>query len=440
VRTEGILLGVLAAIALGLPGAGRAQDIQEEAYGAKFQTTYVWQRKYPFGAAYSGPNSLVPDIEKSYSFTATAALGARVWRGGELYCDPEIAQGVPLSHLMGLGGFTNGEIARTSGPTASLYAARLFLRQTWDLEGRREAIESDANQLAGSADKRRLVLTAGKLSILDLFDENAYSHDPRKEFLNWSLMTYGAYDYAADSRGYSYGVALEYFHDEWALRGGRFMMPKESNGLALNPRILESFGDQIEIERSHQLRGQPGKLRLLGYRNQADMGGYRDALADAQGSGAPPDITTTRKRRVKYGFGVNLEQSLTAATGIFARGSWNNGEAEEFAFTEIDRSISAGVSVAGTGWKRPSDTLGLAFVRNGLSAAHRDYLAAGGLGFFIGDGQLSYRPESIFETYYSFGLVKDAWLSLDFQRIFNPAYNADRGPVSVASARFHYGF
>jgi carbohydrate-selective porin OprB len=170
------------------------------------------------------------------------------------------------------------------------------------------------------------------------------------------------------------------------------------------------------------------------------MGGYRDALADAQGSGASPDITTTRKRRVKYGFGVNFEQSLTAATGIFARGSWNNGEAEEFAFTEIDRSISAGVSVAGTGWKRPSDTVGLAFVRNGLSAAHRDYLAAGGLGFFIGDGQLSYRPESIFETYYSFGLVKDAWLSLDFQRIFNPAYNADRGPVSVASARFHYGF
>jgi len=440
VRTEGILLGVLAAIALGLPGAGRAQDIQEEAYGAKFQTTYVWQRKYPFGAAYSGPNSLVPDIEKSYSFTATAAIGARVWRGGELYFNPEIAQGVPLSHLTGLGGFTNGEIARTSGPTASLYAARLFLRHTWDLGGGREAIESDANQLAGSADRRRLVLTAGKLTIQDLFDDNAYSHDPRKEFLNWSLMTYGAYDYAADSRGYSYGVALEYFHDEWALRGGRFMMPKESNGLALNPRILESFGDQIEIERSHQLRGQPGKLRLLGYRNQADMGGYRDALADAQGSGAPPDITTTRKRRVKYGFGVNLEQSLTAATGIFARGSWNNGEAEEFAFTEIDRSISAGVSVAGTGWKRPSDTLGLAFVRNGLSAAHRDYLAAGGLGFFIGDGQLSYRPESIFETYYSFGLVKDAWLSLDFQRIFNPAYNADRGPVSVASARFHYGF
>ena len=439
-RTEGILLGVLAAIALGLPGAGRAQDIQEEAYGAKFQTTYVWQRKYPFGAAYSGPNSLVPDIEKSYSFTATAAIGARVWRGGELYFDPEIAQGVPLSHLTGLGGFTNGEIARTSGPTASLYAARLFLRHTWDLGGGREAIESDANQLAGSADRRRLVLTAGKLTIQDLFDDNAYSHDPRKEFLNWSLMTYGAYDYAADSRGYSYGVALEYFHDEWALRGGRFMMPKESNGLALNPRILESFGDQIEIERSHQLRGQPGKLRLLGYRNQADMGGYRDALADAQGSGAPPDITTTRKRRVKYGFGVNLEQSLTAATGIFARGSWNNGEAEEFAFTEIDRSISAGVSVAGTGWKRPSDTLGLAFVRNGLSAAHRDYLAAGGLGFFIGDGQLSYRPESIFETYYSFGLVKDAWLSLDFQRIFNPAYNHDRGPVSVASARFHYGF
>jgi hypothetical protein len=440
VRGDRIWRGVLAAISIPLAGATQAQDAPEEAYGAKIQTTYVWQRKYPFGAAYSGPNSLSPDIEKSYSFTATAALGARIWRGGEVYLDPEVAQGVPLSRLTGLGGFSNGEIARTSGPTPTWYAARFFVRQTWGLGGGREAIESEANQLAGSADKRRLVLTAGKLSIQDLFDDNAYSHDPRKEFLNWSLMTYGAYDYAADSRGYSWGVALEYFHDEWALRGGRFMMPKESNGLALNPRIFESFGDQIEIERSHQLRGQPGKLRLLAYRNQADMGGYRDALADAQGSGVPPDITTTRMRRVKYGFGVNLEQSLTAASGIFARGSWNNGEAEEFAFTEIDRSISAGVSVMGTGWKRPSDTLGLAFARNGLSAAHRDYLAAGGLGFFLGDGQLSYRPESILETYYSFGFAKDAWLSIDFQRIFNPAHNADRGPVSVASARFHYGF
>jgi high affinity Mn2+ porin len=436
VRRSVVLAGALAL----LSGAALAQEIEEEAYGAKFQATYVWQRKYPFGAAYTGTNSLIPEIEKSYSFTATAALGARLWKGGEIYLDPEVSQGVPLSHLTGLGGFTNGEIARTTGPTPTFYVARAFLRQTWGLGGDREAAESDANQLAGSVERRRLVLTAGKLSLQDLFDDNAYNHDPRTQFLNWSLMTYGAWDFAADARGYSWGVALEYFHDDWALRAGRFLMPKQSNGLALNPRIFYSFGDQVELERAHTLWGQAGKVRLLAYRNQADMGGYRDSLDNAAASGSPPDLATSRKKRTKYGFGVNLEQSLSGDVGAFARASWNNGEAETFAFTEIDRSISAGVLIKGSTWGRASDSLGIAYVRNGISGPHRDYLAAGGLGFFIGDGQLSYRTEEIFEAFYSLGVVKDVWVSLDFQRIFDPAYNADRGPVSVASARLHYGF
>ncbi len=354
-----------------LPAVVHAQDVPDEPFGAKFQTTYVWQRKYPFGAAYSGPNSLSTDREKSYSFTATAAFGAQTWTGGELYFDPEITQGVPLSRLTGLGGFTNGEIVRTSGPNPTLYRARLFVRQTWGLGGGMETLESEANQLAGGVDRRRVVLTAGNLSVLDLFDDNAFSHDPRTQFLNWSLMTHGAYDYAADARGYSWGFAVEYFQDGWALRAGRFMMPRESNG---------------------------------------------------------------------YGFGVNLEQNLSATTGIFSRASWNNGEAEEFAFTEIDRSVSAGTTVKGSAWGRAADSLGIGFVRNGLSSPHRDYLAAGGLGFFLGDGALRYRPETIFEAYYSLNVAKETWISADLQRIFNPGYNADRGPVTVASARLHYGF
>src|SRR6266699_881547 len=199
---------------------GHAQEVQEEASGAKFQATYVWQRKSPFDAAYSGVNSLSPSREKSYSFTATAALGTRTWSGGELYFNPEVAQGVPLSRLTGLGGFTNGEIARITGPDPTIYRARLFARQTWGFGGGKENIESDANQLAGSIDRRRLALTVGNLSVLDLFDDNAYSHDPRTQFLNWSLMTHGAYDYAADARGYSWGLALEYFYDPWAFRAG----------------------------------------------------------------------------------------------------------------------------------------------------------------------------------------------------------------------------
>jgi carbohydrate-selective porin OprB len=218
------------------------------------------------------------------------------------------------------------------------------------------------------------------------------------------------------------------------------MMPAHSNGQSLNAHILQSFGDQIEVEHSHRLGGQSGKLRLLAYRNRADMGGYSDAVAAAEASGTTPDITTTREPRVKHGLGVNLEQNLTAASGVFARASWNDGQAEEFAFTEIDRSVSAGVLVKGSGWERPSDTLGFALVENGLSAPHREYLAAGGLGFFLGDGALRYHTEDIIESYYSMNVTRYAWISADFQRIFNPGYNADRGPVTVFSARLHAEF
>ena len=407
----------------------------DENASARFQATYVWQQKRPFSAAYSGPHSLSTEREKSYSLTATAGFGFRPWQGGELYFDPELAQGVPLSALTGLGGLTNGEIARTSGPETRLYRARMFVRQTWGFGGGGESLEPGLNRLAGHADRRRFVVTAGNLSVTDVFDDNAYSHDPRTQFLNWSLMTHGAWDFAADARGYSWGAALEYYHDDWVVRAGRFLMPKESNGLALNYRILSSFGDQVEIERSYAPGGKSGKVRWLAYRNQAEMGGYGDALAQA--AGGAPDLTGTRKKRVKYGFGVNVEQSLSDATGLFARASWNNGEAEEFAFTEIDRSVSGGVQIKGSDWRRPEDMLGFAFARNEISRSHRDYLAAGGLGFFLGDGALTYRPEYVFESYYSISAAKAAFVSLDFQRILHPGYNADRGPVTVFSIRLH---
>jgi len=419
---------------------GCAQDVPEEA-GAKFQATYVWQRKSPFAAPYSGPHSLSPDREKSYSLTATAALGTRTWRGGEVYFNPEVAQGVPLSGLTGLGGFTNGEIARTSGPSATFYRARLFARQTWGLGGGGEKLESDANQLAGSVDRRRLVLTAGNLSVLDIFDDNSFSHDPRTQFLNWSLMTHGAYDYAADARGYSWGLALEYLSDDWTLKAGRFIQPKEPNQLALDPRIFRHYGDQIEIERVHAFADRPGKLRFLVFRNVARMARYQDALDLAAQVGGPPDINAVRTvERVKRGIGLNLEQEISPSVGLFGRASWADGQTETYAFTEIDRSLSGGVSVKGGAFGRARDTLGIAYVRNALSTAHRDYLAAGGLGFFLGDGALDYRPENILETYYSLNVVKDFWFSVDFQRISNPGYNADRGPATVISGRLHYGF
>ncbi|TMH93474.1 MAG: carbohydrate porin [Betaproteobacteria bacterium] len=425
---------------LALAQFGYAQDAPEET-SAKVQTTYVWQGKSPFGAPYSGPHSLSPDREKSYSFTATAALGTRAWTGGEFYFNPEVAQGVPLSGLTGLGGFTNGEIARTSGPNPTFYRARLFARQTWGFGGGSESVQSDANQLAGSVDRRRLVLTAGNLAVLDIFDDNRFSHDPRTQFLNWSLMTHGAYDYAADARGYSWGFALEYFHDASTLRAGRFIQPKEPNQLALDPRVFKHYGDQVEIERAYALANRPGKLRILVFRNVARMAGYQDALDLAAQAGGAPDINAVRTvERVKHGLGLNFEQEISPTVGLFGRASWADGQTETYAFTEIDRSLSGGVSVKGGAFGRARDSLGIAYVRNGLSTAHRDYLGAGGLGFFLGDGALNYRPENILEAYYSLNVAKNTLFSADFQRISNLGYNADRGPATVVSARLHYGF
>jgi len=440
VRRNGIQWSILVAGILALAQVGYAQDVPEET-SAKFQATYVWQRKSPFDAPYTGPRSLSPDREKSYSLTATAALGIRTWRGGEVYFDPEVTQGVPLSGLTGLGGFTNGEIARTSGPSPTFYRARLFARQTWVFGGESEKAESDANQLAGSVDRRRLVSTVGNLSVLDIFDHNSFSHDPRTQFLNWSLMTHGAYDFAADARGYSWGFALEFLYDDWRLRAGRFIQPKEPNQLALDPRIVKHYGDQIEIERAHALAGRPGKLRFLVFRNVARMARYQDALDLAAQTGGAPDINAVRTvERVKRGFGFNFEQEISPSVGLFGRASRADGQTETYAFTEIDQSLSGGVSLKGGTFGRPQDTLGIAFVRNSLSAEHRDYLAAGGLGFFLGDGALRYRPESILEAYYSLNVAKDTSFSADFQRISNPGYNADRGPATVISARLHYGF
>ena len=416
------------------------QDIATETWDAKFQSTYVWQSKQPFSAAYSGPNSLAANYEKSYSFTATGYFGARLWQGAEAYLNPELVQGVPMSNLVGLGGLTNGELQKTAGAKLKLYRARLFLRQSFGLDNERENVESDFNQLAGSRYKNRVVLTVGNLAVSDIFDANSYAHDPRTQFLNWALLTHGAYDFAADSRGYSWGGAVEYFDQDWVFRIGRFLQPRQSNGLPLDWRFFVHYGDQAEIERDYQWGTLPGKIRLLAFRNVVVAGAYRDALRDAAQSGNIPDVGNVRKQQSKYGVGVNWEQLLSPTLGLFVRAAANNGATETYAFAEIDRSLSSGITARGQNWGRPEDVLGVALAQHSLLIAHRDYLAAGGLGFFVGDGRIRYKAEQIFETYYNLNLRKSSALAFGFQRIFNPAYNADRGPVSVGSARLHVEF
>jgi hypothetical protein len=414
-----------------------ADDAAQEDFKVHAQTTYVWQQKPGFSALYSSDFSLKPEKERSYSFSATAAFGWRLAANTELYFNPEATQGVPFSHLTGLGGLANSEQQKTGGPELKFYRARLFIRQNWNLGGEKEQLAPSFNQLAGLQDRHRITLTVGNLAVSDIFDGSAIAHDGRTQFLNWALLTHGAFDYAADARGYSWGAALEYYADDWVMRGGRFMQPAESNGLALDTRIMRHYGDQLELEHAHTLGKLPGKVRLLAFRNQALMGSFRDALADAPNNGGVPDVSRVRTERSKIGAGLNIEQAITPELGVFARASWNDGASETYAFTEIERSLSAGAALNGSGWQRAQDTLGIALVRNGLSQAHRDYLAQGGHGAFIGDGRLNYRPEDIAEMYYSLGITPAVYLTLDLQHIRNPAYNADRGPVSVASVRLH---
>lgn len=432
-------LALAAAGAVVHAAAARADDddgkVGEERWNAHFETTYVRQQKPAFPAKYSGPNSLTTQSESSYSFTATAFFGVRLWPGGEFYFNPEAAQGKPLSGLVGLGGFTNGELARVTGETLKVYRARLFLRQTFGLGGGTERLEDDANQLAGTVDRRRVVVTAGNFSVLDIFDENAYSHDPRTQFLNWSLYTNGAFDYAADARGYTWGLTIEYLDDGWGVRAGRFIQPKEPNGLELDPRIMSFFGDVIEAERSYRINDQPGKVRLLVYRNRANMAAYADAIAAAEGTGAPPAFDGVRRTQTKSGAGINFEQALASDVGIFGRAGFNDGKTETYAFTEIDQTLSGGTYLRGARWGRPDDTVGIGFARNGISAQHRQYLALGGLGFFLGDGRLNYGNELVFETFYNVQVARALQITLDYQHIENPGYNRDRGPVNVYSVR-----
>lgn len=433
-----LLLGVLPLSALA--------DWQGSDWDAKFQTTYNWQRHPAYSAAYSGPNSLISGHEKMYTYSSTAFIGWRVWQDGELYFDPEVAQGVPFStNLIGLGGYTNGEITRAAGTRPVIYRQRLYLKQTWNQGGGAQHIASGPNQLEASYDRDRFVLTMGNFATLDVFDGNRYAKDPRTQFMNWGAWTYAAYDYAADARGFGWGVAAEWYQQDWVWRLGRMSGPKEPNGLAVDLALTRHYGDQIEVEHAHEWLGEPGKVRLLGWRNRARLASFTDArnwLTAHPGNYTGPDalIAVRNSDKIKYGYGVNVEQALNKDIGVFLRAMRSDGRTETLAFTEVDGSVATGITVSGQLWQRSNDGLGVALMQNTLSAARRDFLAGGGTSFFIGDGKLNYRPEAILETYYSWGWRAGYTLSADYQRIVHPAYNADRGPIDVYGVRLHAEF
>ena len=407
-----------------------------------FQQTTVYQMQPGVNGNYASDFSLSSKQEDAISLTSTLFFGTKLWKGAEAYFNPELAGGSGLSKARGIAGFTNGETFRIGDPSPQPYIARAFITQKFTLNNNKIWQPDGLNKIASFQPEKYFSITAGKISLADYFDNNSYSHDPRSQFLNWSLMSNGAWDYAANTRGYTVGIVLQYVSPTWSFRYAGALVPENANGPTLASNFKKYNAHVVEVEKTIHINIRKGSIKILVFENFANMGNYANAIKNLL-PGSIPDITTTRTGGVnnKYGFGINFEQAITDNIGVFSRLSWNDGINETWAFTEIDQSISAGISMDGKMWHRHEDLLGIAFVANGISANHANYLKAGGKGFMIGDGKLNYGNEMIFELFYNFLLHEDHfWLAPDYQLVVNPAYNIDRGPSNVFALRLHVEF
>lgn len=411
----------------------------EQAFAIHGQATTVVQAVGGFASPYAGDNSLLPRQVKSTS-DITLYLGVRPWRGGELWVDPELDQGFGLSNTLGVAGFPSAEAYKVGKQNPYFKLQRAFMRQTISLGGKRQDVAAAANLLGGRMAADRIVITAGKLAVGDVFDTNKFAHDPRADFLNWSLVDTGSFDYAANAWGYTYGAAVEWYQGQWTLRAGLFNLSKVPNGVDLET----GFGQNelvIEVERRVRIGGREGAIRVTGFRNRGRFARFDDALALPRPSGQVPDLGPVRRLQDRAGIALNAEQDVTDSLGVFLRAGATDGSVETYDFTDIDRTAALGGTVKGKAWGRAQDTFALAAVVNGISAAHQRWLAAGGMGVLVGDGALA-RPgsEQILEAYYTFRPVGWAALTFDFQHIANPGFNRERGPADVFGARVHASF
>jgi hypothetical protein len=406
------------------------------------QANFIFQTHPPFDAKYSGRNSLAPNYEKATSRVLTLYTGVRLNNSTEILVDIEEAGGSALSTGLGLAGNTDLDIVRNPLLSKAPYLARGMIHKVFALS--KDKVESERTPLSlfDELPRRRLEVRFGKFSLPDFFDLNSVGSDTRFQFTNWSVDNNGAWDYAADTRGYTVGVMADYQDRNWGFRFVEGLMPKVANGIDLVWRPWQVHAENFEFElRRGPFPKKPGVVRLLAYTNYANMGIYRDQIIQAEQNHIASDITRhpwhiTRK----YGFGVNLEQNLTRNLTAFARGGWDNGKTESFAYTEIDLTFAEGLRVNGTKWHRKQDRVGIAFVSNGIKKDHQNYLAAGGFGFLLGDGKLNYGRENILEAFYTAHLWRGIYIAPGVQHINNPGYNRDRGPVVVPSFRAHVEF
>ena len=410
------------------------------------QTTFVEQANPAFPSPFQGINSLPSNAEGRETWDITLYAGLRLWKGAELWINPELDQGFGLGDTHGAAGYPSGEAFKIGRDYPYARLQRYFIRQTIDLGGEIEKVDADVNQFAGSRSVNRLVLTVGKFAITDIFDTNKYANNPKTDFLNWSVINAGTFDYAGDAWGVSYGAAAEWYLDRFTVRGGIFdLSATPAGGISPSGGNVDATFRQFqllgEIEERHELWGQPGKIKLTGFLSRGRAGSFQDAIDLSALTGTPADINAVRVYQSRPGVSINLEQQVSENVGVFARAGWADGNVEPWDFTDIDRTVSGGVSIIGKAWGRPDDTIGIAGVINGISPVHEAFLNAGGLGILIGDGMLpNPRLEKIIETYYSYAISSSTKISLDYQFIADPAYNADRGPVNVFSGRFHWQF
>lgn len=436
------IAGAAGAAVLCLGGHAWADDPPQppETFAIHGQSTFIQQGHPAFTSPYQGPNSMTPAASGRQTFNITLYVGAAPWQGAEFWIDPEVDQGFGLSNTLGAAGFPNGQGSKVGSPTPYVRIQRLFWRQTFDLGGATETVDPDENQLGGTRTADRVVLTLGKFSVTDVFDVNPFAHDPARDFLNWTLMDAGSFDFAADAWGYTAGGALEWYQGGWTVRGGLFALSDVPNGANIDWGFGQ-FQMDGEIERRFSLVGEPGSIKLTGFMSRGRMGLFKDAIALSEFTHEPANASLVRRYLGRGGLSLNLQQQASASVGLFLRAGFADGDVEPYEFTDVDRTVSGGVSVAGKSWGRPRDTFALGGAANAITAIHQQYLNAGGLGILVGDGKLPHPgDEEILETYYSAAVLKRANITFDYQLIVNPAYNRDRGPISVFALRLHGQF
>jgi len=412
--------------------------LEEQGWFLRGQATIISQSKPWIRSLYEGQNSITPKASSRNTESLDLVVGRRLWQNAEFVAVPTVTRGYGFSNSLGVAGFPNGEAFRLGTTDPVVWLSRAFIRQTIDISYDAQGTDPDPMRFTGPLATERITITTGKISAWDFFDDNRYAHDARTQFMSWGLVATGAFDFVADARGFTEGAVLEWENGTYALRGGVFRVAKDANSLALDTRYLKGLQYLLQGERAWFLGSQPGMLRVLGGVSHVRSSRWND-LTTAVLAGLPYD-NYKRSYRSKYMVALNAEQQLNTTFGVFARLGWNNGREQNWMFTEMDWSVSAGVSANGLRWGRPGDTLAMGFNLGGISAAHQRFLEAGGIGFITGDGALNYAPEMVLESYYDMRLAPGLFAALGWQLVKNPAYNRDRGPVPVVAFRLHAAF